>query len=105
MIIIIGLICGAVTLAIGRGKNIPTSEAFLWGALLGVIGIVVVLCSKTRAPMGMKAIQCPRCNAVQNVRTDQAEYECWQCKSVESLASKTHQCNRPNCHLPHAQGN
>ena len=51
-LLIIAAVFGAITLAIGRSKQIPATEAFLWGALLGLIGVIVVLCSKTRAPLG-----------------------------------------------------
>jgi Protein of unknown function (DUF2510) len=42
--IVVWLFCGAVTAAIGHAKNRNVGESFLWGALLGVIGVIVVLC-------------------------------------------------------------
>jgi Protein of unknown function (DUF2510) len=42
--VVIWLFCGAVSAAIGNSKNRGIGESFLWGALLGVIGVIVVLC-------------------------------------------------------------
>ena len=89
-IIIIALICGAITAVIGQRKNIPASESFLWGAFLGVVGVVIVACMKPRlpdAPDGMRAVQCPRCNAAQNVERDASSYDCWQCHTRNGVKS------------------
>ena len=78
------LICGAISAAIGTHKNLRTLPSFLWGALLGIIGIIVVICSKPglpAPPQGMRAVKCPRCNAVQNIPETQPEYQCWQCQA------------------------
>lgn len=50
---------------------------------LGVIGIFIVAIQRAnppKAPQGMRAVWCPRCNAVQNIPNDRATFECWQCK-------------------------
>ncbi len=41
-IIVVWLFCGAVTAAIGHAKNRNVGESFLWGAILGLIGVIVV---------------------------------------------------------------
>jgi hypothetical protein len=38
-----------------------------------------------QAPPGMRAVKCPRCNAIQNVPEKQRTYECWQCKESHEL--------------------
>lgn len=42
--IVIWLFCGAVAAAISHVHNRGAAQGFLWGALLGVIGLIVVLC-------------------------------------------------------------
>lgn len=84
VIIVAALICGAIAAAIGQKKNRGTGESFVLGAVLGVIGIIIVLIQKPGlppAPAGMRAVKCPRCNTVQNIprNTTDTEYECWQC--------------------------
>lgn len=77
-------LASAVTAAlISQRKNTGASNGFLIGLVLGVIGLVIVICWKPglpAAPGGMKAVKCPRCNAVQNIARADTEYECWQCK-------------------------
>jgi hypothetical protein len=85
-IIVIALICVAICVAIAQRKNLDVPEAVLIGALLGVIGIVIMLIRKPglpKAPPGMRAVKCPRCNTVQNIPHDDTSYDCYQChKSV-----------------------
>jgi hypothetical protein len=38
-----------------------------------------------KAPPGMRAVKCPRCNTVQNIPETRPEYECWQCKAAHRL--------------------
>ena len=86
--IVIWLICGIITLLIGQKKNMGSIVAFALGALLGVIGIVIMLFLPTqlpKAPKGMYATKCCRCTAVQNLPMGQAEFECWQCKTVQHV--------------------
>jgi hypothetical protein len=42
-VILIWLFCRAVAAAIAHTKNRSVGEGFLWGALLSVIGVIVVL--------------------------------------------------------------
>ena len=87
-LIVLCLICGGIAALIGQKKNRPIGESFSLGALLGLIGIVVVICQKPglpQAPPGMRAVKCPRCNTVQNVPEKQRVYECWQCNASNEL--------------------
>lgn len=56
-VILTWVFCGAVAAAIAHTKNRSVGEGFLWGALLSVIGVIVVLCwspiSKTPLPPGI----------------------------------------------------
>ncbi|WP_238963853.1 hypothetical protein KN248_012980 [Mycobacterium paraintracellulare] len=82
------LIFGAIAAAVGQRKNLPVGQSFALGALLGLIGLVVVICQKPglpQAPQGMRAVKCRRCNTVQNVPENQRIYECWQCKAANEL--------------------
>jgi hypothetical protein len=82
----------------------PRIAAFLahtcWG-VLGLIGIVIVGVLPKAAPKpppGMRAVQCLRCNALQNVPDSQTTFECWQCKLVsnvdESVPRPSHMRNQ-----------
>jgi ribosomal protein S27E len=87
-LIVIWLICGGIAALIGQKKNLPVKDSFIWGALLGIIGVVVVICQRPglpQAPPGMRAVKCPRCNTIQNVPESQRIYECWQCKASHEL--------------------
>jgi hypothetical protein len=87
--VLIWISCGIITLLISRKKNGPSPfGSFLLGLLLGPIGIIIALLEKPqlpKAPKGMRAVECPRCRAVQNVPDGQRVYECWQCKSAQEL--------------------
>jgi hypothetical protein len=88
-VIVIWLICGIITLLIGRKKNIHPFGSFVMGAFLGLIGIVLMLFLPTelpKAPKGMIAVKCSRCNTVQNVAMKQATFECWQCNTTEPMS-------------------
>jgi Protein of unknown function (DUF2510) len=54
-VILMWLFSAAVAAAIAHTKNRNVGEGFLWGALLGAIGVIVVLCwspkSKTPLPL------------------------------------------------------
>jgi hypothetical protein len=89
-VIVIALICGAIAAVIGQKKNFNVGHSFLLGAVLGVIGILIVAVQRPnlpKPPPGMSAVRCPRCNAVQNIPDGQATFECWQCKVVSNTAS------------------
>jgi hypothetical protein len=88
------LIFGAITAAIGQKKNFPVAESFLWGALLGIIGVIVVIVRRPalpKPPPGMRAVKCPRCNAVGNRPETQPKYVCWQCKAAYHVKGWTPQ--------------
>jgi hypothetical protein len=81
-VIVFALICAGICVAIAQKKNLDTGESFVLGALLGVIGIVIMLIRKPglpKAPPGMRAVQCPRCNTVQNIPHDNTRYDCYEC--------------------------
>lgn len=52
-IILIWLLCAAVAAAIGHMKNRNVGESFLWGAVLGALGVVIVLFLPKGATPGM----------------------------------------------------
>jgi LSD1 subclass zinc finger protein len=82
-IIVFLFICGGVAAVIGQKKNFNPAHAFVPGAVLGVIGIFIVAVQRPnlpKAPPGMRAVRCPRCNAVQNIPNNQSGFERWQCK-------------------------
>jgi hypothetical protein len=88
-LIVIWLICGAIAAAIGQKKNFNVAHSFVPGALLGVIGVIIVIVQRPnlpKPPPGMRAVQCPRCNAMQNIPDGQTTFECWQCKLVSNVA-------------------
>lgn len=91
-VIVLALICGAVCAVIAQQKNRSVVEGFFFGALFGVIGLVVVICQKPglpKAPDGMRAVKCPRCNALQNIPSAAAGYDCWQCHANVPTAGRT----------------
>jgi DNA-directed RNA polymerase subunit RPC12/RpoP len=93
-VIVWGLIFGAITAAIGQKKNFPMAESFLWGALLGIIGVIVMIVRRPglpKPPPGMRAVKCPRCNAVGNRPETQPKYVCWQCKAAYHVGGTTPQ--------------
>lgn len=84
------LICGVIAAAVGQRKNRSVGDSFALGAIFGIIGIAIVVFQKPglpKAPSGMRAEKCPRCNAVQNIGTTQTTYECWQCKAAVRASS------------------
>ena len=87
-IIVICLIFGAVTAAIGQKKNLAVGQSFAPGALLGIFGAIIVICQRPgppKAPPGMRTVKCPRCNTIQNVPETQPECVCWQRKAAHRL--------------------
>ena len=38
-VIVLCLICGGIAALIGQKKNLPVKDSFIWGALLGIIGV------------------------------------------------------------------
>lgn len=82
LVVVIWLICATVGSVIAQWKNRNRFEGFILGLLLGLIGIAIESLLPTElppAPAGSYAYQCPRCNAVQNVRYETLDVECWRC--------------------------
>ncbi len=97
-VIVLCLICGGISALIAQRKNRSIQDAFILGALLGIIGLIIVICQKPglpQAPPGMRAVKCKRCNTVQNVAQDQRTYECWQCKATNELWAAPPVVNKP----------
>ena len=87
-LIVLWLICGGIAALIGQKKNLPVKDSFIYGAVLGIIGVVVVIFQKPglpQAPPGMRSVKCLQCNMIQNVPESQRVYECWQCKASNEL--------------------
>jgi hypothetical protein len=86
------LICLIVAGAIANSKNRNAlGWAFITG-LLPVIGLIIVAVLPALpppAPIGMRSVQCPRCNAVQNVPLASQTFECWQCKDRQRSRWRT----------------
>ena len=86
--IVLSVVCGVVAAVIGHRKNLSVGKWFALGAVFGIIGIRAVVSEKPglpKVPSGMRAVKCPRCNAVQNIGETQADYECSQCKTVNAV--------------------
>lgn len=83
------LVFGTITAVIAQKRNLGNPFGwFLFGAMLFIVALPVAIFSKPglpKAPPGMRAVKCPRCNAVQNIPETQPEYECWQCKAAHRL--------------------
>ncbi|QPG45119.1 MULTISPECIES: hypothetical protein [unclassified Rhodococcus (in: high G+C Gram-positive bacteria)] len=87
--VIVGTVCGVIAANIASNKHRSVGGFLLLGFLFPVLGVVVSILvppGTPPAPAGMRPVTCPRCNAQQNVGVDQAEYECWQCKTKASAA-------------------
>ena len=78
------LICGIIAAVIGSAKNRSALGWFLLGVLFAPSVLIVAVLPKLppRQPAGMLSVQCPRCNAVQNISYFETTFECWQCKLV-----------------------
>jgi hypothetical protein len=85
-LIVFWLICGVIAAVIGSAKNRSTVGWFLLGALFAPSVLIVAVLPKLppKPPQGMRSVQCPRCNAVQNIPYGQTTFECWQCKLVSN---------------------
>lgn len=84
-LVVLWLAFAGIGAAITNSKNRGIWEGLALGAILGLIGVVIAACLRKqlpKAPSGMLALQCARCNAVQNVPTGQPLFECWQCHST-----------------------
>lgn len=88
--IFVAVVCGLIASGIASSKNRSGGGFFLLGVLGPIAIIAAVLAAKGEppVPVGMKAVTCPRCNALQNVDPSQEQYECWQCKlAVPNVAA------------------
>jgi hypothetical protein len=86
-LIMIWLICGLIAIPIGRPKGRPNLDSFMFGAVLGPIGLLLVAVLPGPAPKGMRKVKCPRCNAQQNVPVKDQTFECWQCQQTSPAAA------------------
>lgn len=73
-----GVLAGLI--AANRGVSSPGAYFFI-GLLLPLIGVVVACVAKpeVHVPAGTRAMDCPRCNAHQNVPLEAMSWQCWQC--------------------------
>lgn len=86
--IISWLAMAALGMVIANAKNRSLAEGFFLSLLCGCFGVLIVaLLPKQlpKAPRGLTAVMCPRCNAAQNVPNPQA-FECWQCHHHQAPA-------------------
>ena len=71
---------------IGRKKNIDPGTYWVMGIVLGLISVVILLFMKPglpKAPAGMRAVKCARCNTVQNVILGQGRVDlCFRCEAA-----------------------
>jgi hypothetical protein len=87
-LIVFWLVCGVIAAAIGSAKNRSALGWFMLGALFAPSVLIVAVLPKLppKPPEGMRSVQCPRCNAVQNIPDAQTTFECWQCTLVSNVA-------------------
>ena len=85
-LIVFWLICGVIAAVIASAKNRNALGWLALGALFAPSVLIVAVLPKLPPgpPEGMRSVQCPRCNAVQNIPDGQPTFECWQCKLVSS---------------------
>ena len=83
------LICGVIAAVVASAKNRNALGWLVLGALFAPSVLIVAVLPKLppAPPVGMRSVQCPRCNAVQNIPDSQPTFECWQCKLVSNAAS------------------
>lgn len=82
LLVVVWLISAFVAAIISDRKHTGAATGFLMGLILGVFGILIVALWKPGmppAPGGMRAVKCPRCNAIQNVGLEAPTFDCWQC--------------------------
>jgi DNA-directed RNA polymerase subunit RPC12/RpoP len=103
-LIVIWLLCAIFGAVIAQQKGRSGVEGFFLGALLGLIGVAIVALLPSEknlppVPLGMRSLQCVRCNATQNVPTADYSYECWQCHQINGtgvpIPTRSLQC--PKC--------
>jgi hypothetical protein len=60
VLVIVWLICAVIAAVVSDRKNLGAGSGFVLGAVLGVIGIIIVACQKPGlppAPRGMRAVK------------------------------------------------
>lgn len=90
VVLVIMVICGLIASGIASSKNRSGVGWFLGGALLNLVGILIVAlmpAAPPPPPKGTRRVYCERCNALQNVPAKESSYECWQCKKTNKVAS------------------
>lgn len=81
------LICGFASAVIASAKNRNALGWLALGFLFPPCVLIVALLPKVQlVPLGMRSVQCPRCNAVQNIPIQLPTFECWQCKLVSDAS-------------------
>ncbi len=75
-----------LAIQVGRPKGRPAGDSFMFGAVLGPLGLLLVAVLPGPAPKGTRKVNCPRCNAQQNVPVKDQTFECWQCKQTSTAA-------------------
>ena len=89
LIVFLWIVWVALGLVIANHKNRSVGEAIALTVILGLIGVIILLCLPTelpKAPPGMYAVKCSRCGAGQNLPMGQAEFTCWQCHTTQQVA-------------------
>jgi hypothetical protein len=91
------LICGLIAAVIASAKNRNALGWLALGVLFAPSVLIVAVLPKLPPgpPPGMQAVQCPRCNAVQNIPSDQPNFECWQCKLVTDAPGARYMAGSP----------
>jgi hypothetical protein len=96
-LVVFWLFCGGITAGIGSAKNRSVGQSLALGLLLGIVGVFIVAVlpkEPPKPPPGMVVVQCPRCNAVQNIPHGQTTFECWQCKLVSNVVGARYASGR-----------
>jgi hypothetical protein len=90
------LICGLIAAVIASAKNRNALGWLALGVLFAPSVLIVAVLPKLppAPPVGMRSVQCPRCNAVQNIPDDQPTFECWQCKLVSTASGAAYAAGR-----------
>jgi phage FluMu protein Com len=83
--LVVLLVCGVIAGAIAHRKQRSFGTFFVLGFLLGVFGILWAVLIPPGAPAGMRSVTCRRCNKRQNIPESQTEFQCWQCKFLNSV--------------------
>lgn len=87
VVVMVWVLCGFIAMTIGEAKGRSRADAFGIGFIGGPVGIVLLAVLPT--PEFMRAasrrVKCPRCDARQNVRAEEARYECWRCHQHVAL--------------------